>query len=68
MGLANRTPGTEVMGRPDAPGSPHLIGRPDAGLLVHLLGGPDLGPRRDLMGDSDSRFVDSLFTKSPSNR
>ena len=61
MGLANRAPGIEVMGGPDAARSLGVFGGPDAGLLVHVMGGPDLGPRRDVMGDSDSRFVDSLF-------
>ncbi len=36
--------------------------RPDSGPRSYLMGGPDEGVRQDVMGESDARFVDWLFT------
>jgi hypothetical protein len=31
---------------------------------AYLMGGPDAGPRIDVMGQSDLRFVDALFSSA----
>ena len=36
--------------------------RPDSDPRSYLMGGPDEGVRHDVMGESDTRFVDWLFT------
>jgi hypothetical protein len=61
MGPANHAPGTPTMG---IPGRSQLavMGAPDAAADLSVMGAGDQGTRTDLFGDSDPRFVDSLFT------
>jgi hypothetical protein len=62
MGPANHAPGVPVMGI--AGSGPYLMGGVDASPGVSVMGSGDRGRRVDVFGDSDLRFVDSLFTKS----
>jgi hypothetical protein len=63
MGPANHAPGAPIMGM--ASSGPHLMGGADAGPRVNVMGSGDRGQKRvDVFGDSDVRFVDSLFTES----
>ena len=39
-----------------------VMGGPDAAAHFSVMGAGDQGTRTDLFGDSDPRFVDSLFT------
>ena len=61
MGPANHAPGMPIMG---IPGRSQLavMGGPDAAAHISVMGAGDQGTRTDLFGDSDPRFVDSLFT------
>jgi hypothetical protein len=65
MGPPNRAPGVGIMGDPDGAPRIDVMGGPDRGLSPRVMGGPDRGPRLDLMGDSDPRFVDFVFTGRP---
>jgi hypothetical protein len=60
MGPANHAPGVPIMGR--ASSGPYLMGGADAGPHVNVIRSGDRGQRVDVFGDSDLRFVDSLFT------
>jgi hypothetical protein len=59
MGPANHAPGVPVMGAASL-GS-YLMGGADAGPRVSVMGSGDRGQPVDLFGESDLRFVDSLF-------
>ncbi len=61
MGQPNCAPGVSIMGAPSQH-HPDVMGGPDAGPRRPVMGVGDRGPRLDLFGDSDPRFVDSLFT------
>jgi hypothetical protein len=61
MGLANHAPGVPIMGIASC--GPYLMGGADAGPRVNIMG-RDRGQRVDVFGDSDLRFVDSLFSDS----
>jgi hypothetical protein len=61
MGPANHPPGVPIMGAPGR--SPHAVmGEPDAAPHLGVMGAGDQGTRTHLFGDSDPRFVDSLFS------
>jgi hypothetical protein len=55
-------------GRAASPGSRSRLGRrqhqlrADIEQRIYLMGGPDDGVRQDVMGESDTSFVDWLFT------
>jgi hypothetical protein len=63
MGPANRAPGVSVMGGPSFTGYANVMGAADAHRGVSVMGAGDRGVRTDLFGDSDPRFVDSLFAR-----
>ncbi len=63
MGPANRAPGVPVMGGPSVTGYIKAMGRADAHRGVSVMGAGDRGAHADLFGDSDPRFVDSLFAR-----
>ena len=63
MGPANRASGVPVMGGPSVTGYANVMGRADAHRAVSVMGAGDRGARTDLFGDSDPRFVDSLFAR-----
>ena len=61
MGLANRAPGVPVMGGPSVTGYANVMGGADAYRGGSVMGAGDGGGHTHLFGDSDPRFVDSLF-------
>jgi hypothetical protein len=61
MGPANHAPGVPVMGGPSVTGYANVMGAADGHRGVSVMGAGDRGARTDLLGDSDPRFVDSLF-------
>ena len=62
MGPANRAPGVSIMGAAMPGAHPGVMGGPDTGPRVSVMGTADPGARLDMFGESDLRFVDSLFT------
>ena len=62
-GPANRAPGVPVMGGPSVTGYAIVMGGADAYRGVSVMGAGDRGVRTDVFGDSDPRFVDSLFAR-----
>ena len=62
MGPPNRAPGMAIMGASGP--SAYVMGGPDVGPRVNAMGAGDRGLRLDLFGESDLRFVDSLFTSA----
>ena len=63
MGPANRAPGVPVMGGRSFTGYPNVMGGADAHRSRSVMGAGDRGVRTDLFGESDPRFVDSLFAR-----
>jgi hypothetical protein len=51
------------MGGPSVTGYAIVMGGADAYRGVTVMGAGDRGVRTDLFGDSDPRFVDSLFAR-----
>ena len=68
MGPANRAPGMSIMGAAIPGLHPFLMGGPDAGPRVSIMGVGDRGARLDVFGESNLRFVDSLFTQPGNDR
>ena len=63
MGPANRVPGVPVMGGPSVAGYANVMGGADAYQGGSVMGAGDRGVHAHLFGDSDLRFVDSLFAR-----
>jgi len=61
MGPPNRAPGISIMGGANGI-HPYAMSGADAGPHASVMGVGDRGPRLDLFGESDIRFVDSLFS------
>jgi hypothetical protein len=63
MGPANRAPGVPLMGGPSFAAYATVMGGADGHRGVSVMGAGDRGKRAELFGDSDPRFVDSLFAR-----
>jgi hypothetical protein len=61
MGPANRAPGVSIMGAAIPRAHLGVMGGPDSGPRVSVMGIADREGRLDMFGESDLRFVDSLF-------
>jgi hypothetical protein len=61
MGPPSHAPGVPVMGAPSPGLYLHAIGGPDVASRLDPMGGPDTGRCLRLLGESNSKFLDSLF-------
>ena len=68
MGPANCAPGVSIMGAAIPGLHPALMGGPDTGPRVSVMGVGDRGTRLDVFGETDLRFVGSLFRRPGNDR